>query len=250
MPKLYKQAANWDIWQGDCLQLLPKLRDKVHLIVTDPPYNQGVDYGNGRESDRLPRGDYLAWCRQWVRLSVETLTSDGSIWVILPDEWVAHLVIMLDETGLYRRSWIKWYETFGVNCTRKFNRCSRHILYYVRDSKRFTFNREAVSRPSDRQAVYNDKRADPAGKLWDDIWIIPRVAGTHRERLRQFPNQLPLRLLQPIVRCASNAGNLVLDPFSGSATTGVAAAKTGRRYIGIEINKWYCELSRKRIANV
>jgi hypothetical protein len=76
-----------------------------------------------------------------------------------------------------------------VNCKRKFNRTKRHLLYMVRDPKRFTFNRSAVSTQSDRQKKYNDKRANPEGKILDDVWVIPRVAGMHRERIKGVPTR-------------------------------------------------------------
>ncbi len=237
------------IWHGDCLEELPKA-PKARLIFADPPYNQGVDYGNGKRADKLSRYDYLSWCRAWIDRCAGSLTPDGSLWVLISDEWADHFGIMLADVGLHRRNWIKWYETFGVNCTRKFNRTSRHLFHYVRDPKNFVFNREAVSRPSDRQAKYGDKRANPAGKVWDDVWQIPRVAGTHGERIKEFPTQLPLALLRPIVGCASDPGDLVLDPFSGSATTGVAAIELGRRFLGIETSKKYCGLAEERLAAV
>src|SRR5262249_46230351 len=110
------------------------------------------------------------------------------------------------------------------------------------------FNREAVTRLSDRQTKYNDRRADPRGKIWDDVWVIPRLVGTAEERIPDFPTQLPLDLLRPIIGCASDPRDLVLDPFSGSATTGVAALELGRRYVGIEKREKFATLSRKRLA--
>ncbi len=177
------------------------------------------------------------------------LTDDGSLWVMINDEYADHFGLLLRETGLIRRSWIKWYETFGVNCTNNFNRCSRHIFYCVKDAKRFVFNVEAVSRPSDRLTRYHDRRADPHGKLWDNVWCIPRLVENSQDRLPDFPTQLPLELLRAIVGCASNPGDLVLDPFSGSGTTGVAAIKGARRFIGIEKNRHFAALSRQRLAS-
>jgi site-specific DNA-methyltransferase (adenine-specific) len=157
-------------------------------------------------------------------------------------------VILRDELGLHQRNLITWYETFGVNCTRNFNRCSRLLFYMTRDPKRFVFDDEAVRRESDRLAKYADKRANPEGKLWDDVWIIPRVVGTAKERIEGFPTQLPLDLLRPIIGCASEPGDLIVDPFSGSGTTGVAALEAGRRYVGIEKNPEFVRLSRMRLA--
>jgi DNA modification methylase len=97
---------------------------------------------------------------------------------------------------------------------------------------------------------YNDKRADPGGKRWDDVWIIPRLVGNAKERLPSVPTQLPLALMRPIIRCATNIGDLVLDPFAGSATTGVAAVEAGRRFIGIEQQSRFVELADVRLRRV
>lgn len=230
----------------ECQNVLPKIRG-ARLVFADPPYNLGVDYGKGVEDDMLPDELYLAFSYEWINMCAETLTDDGSMWVMICDEWAEDFSRLLREAGLHRRAWIKWYETFGVNCTKNFNRCSRHIFYCVRDPEKFVFNADAVNRESDRQTKYKDKRADPAGKIWDDVWIIPRVPGTAKERSPGFPTQLPLDILRAIVGCASDPGDLVVDPFSGSATTGVAVIELGRRYHGIEKEKKFHEQSRQRL---
>ena len=148
------------------------------------------------------------------------------------------------------RSWIKWYETFGVNCSNKFNRTSRHIFYTVKNSRNFIFNPEAVTRPSDRQTKYADKRAVDGGKIWDDVWQISRLTGHAEERVPDFPTQLPIALVEPIVLCASMPGDLVVDPFSGSGTTGVAALSNGRKYVGIERSEKFVDLSELRIQTI
>lgn len=239
----------WEIRTGDCIAGLRGVRG-ARLIFADPPYNQGIDYGQGAQADRLTDREYLRWCARWMKACKASLTDDGSLWVLISDEYAAEMAVILKSVGLHRRSWVKWYETFGVACQRKFNRCTRHLLHCVVDPKRFVFNRAAVSRPSDRQVKYRDKRANPAGKVWDDLWRIPRLAGTHKERLKGFPTQLPLALLRPIVGCASNPGDLVVDPFCGSGTTGHAALELGRDFIGIELSQQYAELARRRLVEV
>ncbi len=144
------------------------------------------------------------------------------------------------------RNWIKWYETFGVNCTDKFNRCSRHLFYCVKNPKKFVFHPGPVTKQSDRQAM-GDKRANKAGKIWDDVWEIPRLVGTANERIGGFPTQLPLDLLRPIVKCSSDPGDLIVDPFNGSATTGVAALEHSCRYIGIDNREHFLNLSKDRL---
>jgi site-specific DNA-methyltransferase (adenine-specific) len=238
------------IIQGDCLDILSRLeRGSVDLMLADPPCSRGIDDGPHYDDSRAS-ADYLAWCKRWIDASVPTLADDGSMWVLISDEWAAEFDLMLRNSGLTRRSWVIWYESFGVNCIRKFNRCKRHLFHTVRDPKRFTFNREAVSIASARLAKYGDKRANPAGKVMDDVWNIPRIAGTFRERIKGFPTQLPVELLRRIVGCSSNPGDLVVDLFSGSATTGVVCIQTGRGYLGVELSPRFAELSRQRLASV
>jgi DNA modification methylase/ParB-like chromosome segregation protein Spo0J len=239
----------WEIRHGDCLAEMAKLQPAaVRLIFADPPYNQGIDYGSGSHADRRAERDYLTWCRRWMEACVRLLTDDGSLWVMISDEYADHFGVLLREVGLHRRSWIKWYETFGVNCTNNFNRCSRHIFYCVKNARQFVFNTQAITRPSDRAAKYGDHRAAQGGKLWDNVWCIPRLVENSRERLPDFPTQLPLALVRPIVLCASNPGDLVLDPFAGSGSTGVAAVNNQRRFIGIDRNSDFTRAARQRIA--
>jgi site-specific DNA-methyltransferase (adenine-specific) len=190
----------------------------------------------------------MAWVGKWIGLCVRALTPDGSLWVLVGDEYAGEYGVALKAAGLTIRNWVKWYETFGVNCSDKFNRCSRHLFYCVKNPKKFVFNAAAVSRPSDRQTKYGDARADPGGKVWDDVWQIPRLVGTAKERLPDFPTQLPLALLTPVVLCASEPGDLVIDPFNGSGTTGVVCVTNNRRYLGIEKQAVFATLARARLA--
>jgi site-specific DNA-methyltransferase (adenine-specific) len=250
----HKDGPAWQIRHADCLEILTSLTDKARLILADPPYNIGVDYGEGKAADRLDDTVYMVWVETWLDACRDLLTEDGSLWVLIGDEYAAEYAVTLKRLGMTIRSWIKWYETFGVNCATSFNRCSRHLFYCVKNPRRFVFNPDAVTRPSDRQTKYADKRAAPGGKLWDDVWgivpPIPRLTGTAKERLPDFPTQLPLALVKPIVLCASDPGDLVIDPFSGSGTTGVAAVQHGRRFLGIERSEEFVRLSRLRLKGV
>ena len=240
----------WSILNVDVMDGLESVRDEhgpSRLILTDPPYNIGIDYGDGEKADLLSPQAYMKWVRQWFGLCWDCLTDDGSLWVMIGDEYAAEYCTELKATGFTIRSWIKWYETFGVNCSSKFNRTSRHIFYAVKDEKSFVFNPEPVTRPSDRQTKYGDSRAAAGGKLWDDVWQIPRLTGTCAERIPDFPTQLPLALVEPIVLCASMPGDLVVDPFNGSGTTGVAAIRSGRKYIGIEKNEAFVDMAEMRL---
>lgn len=235
---------------GDAVEQLAKLpAGSVRLAFADPPYNVGIDYGDGADKDRLPGEQYVAWCRSWFDQIHRVLTGDGAFWLLCGYEYADLLAVELRKAGFHRRAWVTWYETFGVcnSAKNNFSRTSRPIFYCVKNPMAFVWNVEAVTRSSDRQAKYNDARADPEGKVWDDVWQIPRLTGTSKERLPDFPTQLPVALLLPIIGCASDPGDLVLDPFSGSGTTGSASLRLGRRYVGVERNENFARLAQERL---
>lgn len=242
-------SAQWQIVTGDCIQELRRVAtERARLVFADPPYNVGVDYGSGSSADLLSAKEYVSWLGNWISECHRVLTDDGSLWVLISDEYAAECCIEIKSAGFILRDWIKWYEGFGVNCASKFNRCTRHLFHAIKAKTQFVFHEDAVSRPSDRQLKYNDARADPGGKILDDCWFdIPRLAGTHNERVPDFPTQLPVALTERIIRCASDPGDLVIDPFCGSASTGVAALRNSRQFFGIEKSAEFASIGSLRL---
>jgi site-specific DNA-methyltransferase (adenine-specific) len=254
-----------DVLTGDCMERLAGLdAGSVDLVFADPPFNIGYDYDV--YDDRRAKRDYLAWADRWLEAAVRVLAPTGSFFLAIGDEFAAEHKVRLDEVGLTLRNWIVWHYTFGVNCTKKFNRSHAHILYYVRDPRLggFTFNADEVRVPSARMTTYADRRANPVGKLPDDTWVLrpqetddhfqpqadtwylPRVCGTFKERTGH-PCQMPEAVLERIIRVASNPHDKVLDPFAGSGTTLAVAKKLGRRYLGFELSEDYAEGVRRRL---
>ncbi len=240
---------NATITTGDCIEQMAAMdAGSVNLVIADPPYNVGIDYGDGEKADRLPDAAYIEWTRRWIEAAARTLADDGAIWVICGQEYAGDHQNALRDAGLHWRNTLTWVETFGVNCRRKFNRTSRPMFYFTKHRTRFTFNVEALTTPSARQIKYGDKRANPAGKVLDDVWTISRVCGTFRERVPDVPTQLPLALVRRVVTGLTLPDDLVLDPFTGSGTTGVVCMQTGRRFRGIELRENYADIARARIA--
>src|SRR4051794_7236191 len=254
------------ILTGDCLKHLAALpAGCVDLAFADPPFNIGYEYDVYH--DRQSRDDYLAWTKAWLQAVQRVLKPAGSLYVAIGDEYAAEVKVRLDELGLVMRNWIIWHYTFGVHCTRKFNRSHAHIFYYVNDERRFTFNADCVRVPSARQTTYADRRANPAGKVPDDTWVlrpqeeercfqpdgdtwyVARVCGTFKERTGH-PCQMPEAVLERIIRASSNQGDLVLDPFAGSGTTVAVARKLGRRYLGIELSSEYSQAIVERLDRI
>lgn len=251
MAEMAPTTGEATITTGDCVEFLTNSPAKCYrLIFSDPPYNIGVDYGKGKKADLLTPEKYLDLIGRYVAECMRTLTNDGSLWLMICDEWAAEFSLILKRNHFAIRSWIKWYETFGNNCSNNFNRTSRHLFYCVKEGAMTpapVFNHAAFNRPSDRQAKYNDPRAATGGKLWDDVWQIPRLVENSKERISGFPTQIPLALVTPIVLGCSEPGDTIFDGFTGSGTTAVAAVLNGRKFSGTEISKEYVEMARLRV---
>lgn len=239
----------------------------VDLAFADPPFNIGYKYDV--YEDRLAADKYLDWSMQWGASLVRTLKPNGTFWLAIGDDFAAELKLLFQrELGLFCRSWVIWYYTFGVNCKQKFSRSHTHLFHFVKDPKNFTFNRDAIRVPSARQLVYADARAHSKGRIPDDTWIlrpqdipqsfapgedtwyVPRVCGTFAERAGWHGCQMPELLLGRIIKACSNPGETVLDPFGGSGTTLAVAKKLDRRFIGFELSKNYTAQIQARLDAV
>lgn len=243
---------------GDCIagmQALPE--GSVDLVFADPPFNIGYDYDVYK--DKKEYQHYLDWSRDWISAVHRTLKPDGTFWLAIGDDYAAELKVLSQQVGFSMRSWVIWYYTFGVNCKSKFSRSHTHLFHLVKNARKYTFRSEELENrvPSARQLVYNDTRSNSTGRLPDDTWILrpqdvahgfkpdedtwyfPRVAGTFKERAGFHGCQMPEQLLARIIRTCSHPNEIVLDPFSGSATTLVVAKKLGRRFIGFDISQEY-----------
>lgn len=253
-----------EVLVGDCVEGMASLpTGKVDLAVADPPF--GIGFGYDVYDDSLDDTEYLKWSRSWLGEMSRVLSPKGSFWLAIGDSYASELDVMCRrEFGFHRRSWCIHHFTFGVNALRKFTPSHVHLFQYVVNPKDFTFNGDAIKVPSARQLVYKDRRAKQGGRLPNDVWALlpqehaelfrpegsvwfePRVCGTFKERVAH-PCQMPLGILDRIVKVSSNPGDLVLDPFTGSGTTLVAAKRLGRRYLGFELSEAYAGVARARL---
>jgi len=251
----------------DCIEAMKGLEAGcVDLVFADPPFNIGYDYDVYK--DRKAPPEYLDWSRQWISGVHHVLKPNGTFWLAIGDDYAAELKLLCQDVGFYCRSWVIWYYTFGVNCKYKFSRSHTHIFHFVKDPKNCTFNGAEIAVPSARQTVYADARANKSGRLPDDTWILrpqdlteglnpdedtwyfPRVAGTFKEREGFHGCQMPEQLLGRIIKVSSNPGELVLDPFSGSATTASVAKKLGRNFLAFDISEEYIARGLGRLAKI
>lgn len=259
------------IVQGNCIEVLAEElggrggKGFADLIFADPPFNIGYEYD--KYHDKVDYDTYVDWSERWMRACYDVLTDHGSFWIAIGDDYAAEIRIIARKLNLVMRNWIVWYYTFGQNTKKKFSRSHTHIFYFVKDEKNFIFNDQTIRVPSARQTTYNDKRAHAQGKVPDDTWILrpqeipqafhadedtwnfSRVCGTFKERRGFHGCQMPEKLLWRIIKTASNPEHLVLDPFSGSGTTVVAAQGLGRRFLGIDISSNYVQQGLVRLKD-
>lgn len=238
------------VYVGDCREVLPRVPEvasgSVDLIFADPPFNWNRAYDEW--DDRRTEDEYLGFTYAWLDLCVEALKDSGSLWVNIPDDWAAEIVVHLKrKRRMYMVNWCIWHYRFGQNTNGRFINSKVHTLYFCKDPGKRVWNPEGVLEVSDRRSIYADKRTEtkkdgmPAGlRVPMDVWYGQywgRVQGNNLERRNYHDNQLPEVYLERVIRCSSNEGDVVLDPFLGSGTTGVVARALGRRFIGTEFSR-------------
>lgn len=238
---------------GDCRAVLgsmmPTLQGTVDLVFADPPFNWKRAYD--RWDDNLPEAEYLRFTYDWIDLCVTALRPGGSLWINIPDTWAAEIVCYIKgrldrrpPVDLVHQNWCVWHYRFGQNATERFINSKVHALWFIKPGAEHTWHPGEVLEMSDRASIYDDPRTltkrdgMPAGlRVPLDVWYGKywgRVQGNNTERRGYHDNQLPEVYLERVIRCSSSKGDLVLDPFLGSGTTGVVARALGRRFIGIE----------------
>ena len=238
-PRHYSTGEHAAVRHGDCVEGLKALAPRtVDLIVTSPPYpGMGMSYG-----DRYSETDYVEFSRAWLTEAARVLTDTGSIWINVgymkrKDGTRVPLPYLLwpiiESLGLVLQEEIVWAKpNRGTPASTRFTSRSERWLFVTKAAKGHTFNLDAVRLdPSENRS--KDKRNNPKGANPADVWEFGVVNGNAKDRPKH-PCPFPVPMIERIVLACSNPGDLVCDPFSGSGSTGVAALRHGRRYIGFE----------------
>jgi len=257
-PAFSDSTPDTRLYVGDCRDVLANLPDKgsVDLIFADPPFNWDVPYDEWQ--DGMPRAEYERFTFDWLDGCIEALAPHGSLWVNIPDDTAAEIVMHLKRRGLTMINWCVWHFRFGQNRDSSFIMSKVHALYFAKDPDHRIWNRDAVLEQSDRASIYADPRTMAKGenkgmRVPMDVWYGPywgRVQGNNGERRHRHHNQLPEVYLERVIRACSKEGDLVLDPFCGSGTTSTVARAWGRRSITVEFGKGNAESAWDRIINV
>lgn len=242
---------------GDCIEELKKLpSESVDLVFADPPYNlqlasellrpnntrvDGVD----DEWDKFSSfAAYDKFCRAWLSECRRILKPDGALWVIGSYHNVFRLGAALQDLGFWIQNDIIWRKVNPMPNFRgkRFTNAHETLIWAGRDQKsRVTFNYESLKAINDDIQMRSD-------------WLYPICAGPERlkddDGRKAHPTQKPEALLGRVLLATTNVGDIVLDPFFGTGTTGAVAQRFGRRWIGIERDEDYACAARDRIAAV
>jgi len=240
--------------QGDAVEILDVLveNSSVKLIFADPPYNIGKSFGEFR--DKWPSDtDYAEWCYKWLEICLRKLSDDGSLYVMTSTQAMPYIDLWLRDRCSVQSRIVWHYDSSGVQAKRYFGSMYEPILFCVKNPKRYTFNAEAIAVEARTGAVrklIDYRKPEPtlynASKVPGNVWYFPRVR-YRMDEYEEHPSQKPEALLDRIIRASSNPGDLVLDPFAGTFTTGAVAKRLNRRFIGIEREREYIKIGVRRL---
>jgi len=247
-----------EILIGDCIANLAALEaETVDLIFADPPYNLQLEGALSRPDQSLVDAvdddwdkfssfaDYDAFTRAWLTAARRVMKKNATIFVIGSYHNIFRVGTILQDLGFWILNDIVWRKNNPMPNFRgrRFTNAHETMIWATKsaDAKNYTFNYEALKAGNDDLQVRSD-------------WLLPICTGAERLKddagRKTHPTQKPEALLQRILLSASNPGDLVLDPFFGSGTTGAVAKRLGRHFIGLERDEIYADAARKRIAQV
>jgi len=227
---------------GDAVEKMQELKSRsVDLIIADPPYNLGKDYGNG--SDTKSFEEYIQFTRKWTKEATRILKKTGMIYVFMGFRFISYLYQILEkENSLSFVNWICWHYTQGIGKKKGFSPRHDDILMFT-ISNNYTFNLDPIRVPQKYYRSINNMRGANPG----DVWEFSHIHYCQDNR-QDHPTQKPEGLIERMILASSNEGDLVLDPFSGSGTTLRVCQQLNRNCIGIELNEDYVKMTKKRLS--
>ena len=230
-----------EIITGDALIELGNIKTgSIDLVIADPPYNLGKDYGNNHDIRGFE--EYLSFSRNWLAQAHRILKPTGTLYVFMGFRFISYLYDIIDRGfQMYFNSWIVWHYTQGMGKTKGFSPRHDDILMFTK-TKDFKFNLDNARVPQKYYRERNNMRGANPG----DVWEFSHVHYCNGNR-QNHPTQKPEGLIERMVLASSDEGDLVVDPFSGSGTTLRVCQQLGRRAIGIEINPDYVVMTKDRL---
>ncbi len=252
------------IYNNDCISILEDRKkikkNSIQVIFADPPYNlsgngmklvgntTGGDWAMVNEDwDKMGESEFINFTNDWVKSCASILKPNGSIFIACSYHNIGESIMSLKANGLEVKNIITWNKSNAMpNLTRRVLTHTTEFVIWAVKGKGWVFNYEVL------KELNPNRQKDGRLKQMRDIWTMPLVQG--KERLRDedgkkalHPTQKPEEMLKRIILGFSNAGDIILDPFSGSGTTPYIAKKYNRKFIAIEKEKKYFEAIKQRL---
>lgn len=259
---LFFQTENGKLYQYDAIKFLRTLEDdSIDLIFADPPYNIHKAEWDTFSSQQ----EYVEWSMTWIREAHRVLRKNGSLYICGFSEILADL--KWATSGLFRGcKWLVWFYRNKGNLGTDWGR-SHESLLHLRKSRDFIFNiddvripynehtlRYPVRKQAETSQFSNGRQKDyewspnPLGAKPKDVFEIPTISNGSWEKTIH-KTQKPVELLRKIILSSSNDDSMIVDPFGGSGTTYAVAEAYGRKWMGTELDKQYCEIIRTRLSD-
>lgn len=256
------------IINGECVTEMKKLPDScIDLIIADPPYNlsQGGKWkwdnsvelkglgGNWnkvmQDWDNYSFESYMIFTQEWLKEAKRILKTTGSMWIFGTYHNIGIINVLCQALGIEIINEVIWYKrnAFPNLAGRRLTASHETILWCNKGGKKreYYFNYE-YSKVGDFS--YDELKAP--GKQMRTVWDISNNKEKFELAYGKHPTQKPIRILKRMIRLASKEGDIMLTPFAGSGSECVSAKMTGRKYIGIEIDKSYCDIAETRLSHI
>ncbi|HNV01183.1 MAG TPA: site-specific DNA-methyltransferase [archaeon] len=238
LKKVKKKLQNLDInkiHKGNCIELMKKIKsNSINLIITDPPFaidfkSNRLNYNRKSENvlggyNEILKKDYSKFSKDWINQAFRVLKPNGSMYVFSGWTNLKDILNALDETGFTTINHLIWKYQFGVYCSKKWVTSHYHIIYVVKNPKKWIFNKQ--------------------DQYPEDVLTINREYWTGKIKT---PTKLPTELLKKLILYSSNEGDIVMDCFSGSGQTAVVSKMLKRNFIAFDTVKEYVDFGNNRL---
>lgn len=258
--KPYYADGHNTILYNDCLEVLARLPDNsIDMIFADPPYllsNDGFTCQNGRmvnvnkgkwDKSKGFENDEI-FHNTWIQACKRVLKPEGTIWISGTYHSIYQCGYLLQKNNFHILNDISWFKPNAApNLSCRFFTASHETLLWARKDKKakHTFNYSEI-----KNGEFPEDKLKKENTQMRSVWSIPTTSGFEKE-FGKHPTQKPLALLKRIIMASTKENDIILDPFNGGGTTGVASSLIGNRYyIGIELDKEYCELTKNRLIQI
>lgn len=243
-------VLNIDAIEG--IKQLPN--DSMDLVIADPPYNLGKDYGN--DSDKRQTPEFLTWMKTWLSLVISKIKPTGSLYIFTTWRYSPEIFVFIKSRMIMINEiiWDRRVPSMGGS-TRRYSSVHDTIGFFAK-SKDYYFDIDSIRVPYDAKTKKARSRSIFVGKKWleigynpKDVWLVSRLHRIHSER-EEHPTQKPLKIIERMVKASCPLGGTVLDPFVGSGTTVAACMLNNRHYVAFELNTDYYKIVLDRIERI